>query len=218
MHVPLLLTVHSSMDPVPLAHSVPEHEVVVTGHELLHVPELQLSIPFRHVWQVDVRTPLQPFWHSVSPAGQAQKHWKNGAQSAVTHAPLHWSTVHCQHPVLICAEVHDGPVNGNAPELDPLPLELPVPPSPPMFAVRPPHAKNVRSATTAAGATSEPLPMPGRSLPPNRQGQAMSAACSAAWQPTAEHDVQSNTSPPTWYQACEQAPASPSSISQYSND
>jgi hypothetical protein len=213
----LLLTVHISEEP-PLVQPKLEHVVVVMGQELLHVPELQLSIPFRHVWHADVRSPVQLFWHPVSPAGQAQKHWKNAAQSAVTHAPLQLSTVHCQHPVLICAEVHDGPVNGNAPELEPLPLELPVPPSPPMFAVRPPHAKNARKATTAAGTTSEPLLMPGRSLPPNGQGHAMSAACSAAWQPAAEHEVQSKTWPPSWYQACVQAPPSPLSISQYSKD
>jgi hypothetical protein len=117
----------------------------------LQVPELQLSIPLRHVWHVDVRSPVQLFWQPVSPAGQAQKHWKNAPQSAVTHAPLQLSTVHCQHPALICAEVHDGPLNGKAPELDPLP------PSP-MFAVRPPHARNA-ATVTAPSARSHAFPM-----------------------------------------------------------
>jgi hypothetical protein len=147
----------------------------------------------------------------VSPAGQAQKHWKNAAQSAVTHAPLQLLTVHCQHPVLICAEVHDGPLNGKAPDD---PLELPVPPSP-MFAVRPPHARNP-ATVTAPSATSQAFPMWRGSLPPNldAQGQAMLAACAAAWQPDVEQDAQSKIWLPTWYQACVQAPPSPSSTSQ----
>jgi len=200
------------MEP-PLPQPVPEHAVVVTGQELLHVPVLHVSIALRHVWHVAVRSPVQPFWHAVSPAGQTQKHWKNAAQSAVTHAPLQLSTVHCQHPVLICAEVHDGPLYGNAPELDPLEL-LPVPPSP-MFAVRPPHARNP-ATVTAPSASSQAFPMWSGSLPPLGQGQAMLAACSAAWQPADVHDVQSKIWPPTWYQAWVQAPPSPSSISQYS--
>jgi hypothetical protein len=140
----------------------------------------------------------------VSPAGQVQKHWKNGAQSAVTHAPLQLSTVHRQHPVLISAEVHDGPVNGNAPELDP--LELPVPPSLMTCAVRPPQAKKARSAATAAGATSEPLLMQVRSLPPKwagePHGQAIVACCAAVVQSV--HELQLKVWAPTVYQAAVQ--------------
>jgi hypothetical protein len=58
--MPLLLTVHSSMEP-PLPQVVPEHAVLVSGHELLHVPELHASIPLRHVWHVAVRSAVQPF-------------------------------------------------------------------------------------------------------------------------------------------------------------
>lgn len=187
--MPLVLVVHISMEP-PLPQPVPAQVVPVTGQELLQVPELHVLIPLRHVWQVDVRSAVQPFWHCESPAAHMQKHWKNEAQSAVTQLPLQLSTVHCQHPVLIWAEVHDGPLNGNAPELEPLP------PSP-MLAVRPPHAKQARSAAaaTATGATSESFPMYARSLPP--QGQAILAACSAAMQPDVEHDVQSKICEPT---------------------
>ena len=81
MHAPSWLTVHISMELEPLAQSAPAHAVVVTGQELLHAPEESHALmPSRHVWQVEVSSPLQPSSQWVSPAGQAQKHWKNAEQ------------------------------------------------------------------------------------------------------------------------------------------